>query len=231
MNNEISPRTFRFGEVVLKENRNLKRIIGNDDYHFDKRAKLLHIGYIDAVNTLCKLPPTEHEPSSFKLDNCYFSNNMINFSLSGVFKEGKPTDNVRPLRSFHRTFVCIPDPNSQMTIVNEQFTISSVSHGQYKKYFAPKPKIEEKQTFDAATLAAPVQVVTSIMPQNTIILPPELVGLNEQQCLMIQQFSVESRLNLEWSKHCLDHSQWIYEDAAKAFLQFKESIPKEAYLA
>jgi hypothetical protein len=235
MTNEYSGRSFRFVESVLKENRNLKRIIGNDDYHFDKRAKLLHIGYIDTVNTLCKLPLTEHEPSSFKLDNCFFSNNMINFSLSGVFKEGKSTDNVRPLRSFHRTFVCIPDPNSQMTIVNEQFTISNVSHGQYKKYFAPKPKIEEeKQTIDTTpptAAGASVQVATSILPQNTMILPPELIGLSEIQCLMIQQFSTESRLNLEWSKHCLDHSKWIYEDAAKAFMQFKDSIPIAAYIS
>ena len=34
---------------------------------------------------------------------------MITFSLSGVFREGKKTDKVRPLRSFHRVFVCIPD--------------------------------------------------------------------------------------------------------------------------
>ena len=29
---------------------------------------------------------------------------------------------------------------------------------------------------------------------------------------------------------CLDHSKWIFDDAANAFMQFKESIPKEAYL-
>jgi hypothetical protein len=37
---------------------------------------------------------------------------MITFSLSGVFKEGKHSDKVRPLRSFHRVFVCIPDTSS-----------------------------------------------------------------------------------------------------------------------
>ncbi len=59
------------------------------------------------------MPPTEHDPRSFKLDIDFFSPSMIKFSLSGVYKEGKPTDKVRALRSFHRVFVCIPDPASQ----------------------------------------------------------------------------------------------------------------------
>ncbi len=57
---------------------------------------------------------------------------MIKFSVSGTFKEGKPADKVRPLRSFHRVFVCIPDTVSPMTIVNEQFTISQITNGQHK---------------------------------------------------------------------------------------------------
>jgi hypothetical protein len=95
MSNAVSNRSFKFEDVVTKDNRNLKKLVGSEgnfsqsissknktgnkilflflDYHFDKRAKLLHIGYIDTVNFLCKLPLTEHEPSSFKLDNCFFS--------------------------------------------------------------------------------------------------------------------------------------------------------------
>jgi hypothetical protein len=118
----------------------------------DKRFKLLHQGRIDTVNVLRKLPATEHEPSSFKLDHVFFSvsleNNrlqskskltvwlvsifrfwlienqpnshstidlkphMITFSVVGTFKEGKPTDKVRPIRSFERIFICIPDANT-----------------------------------------------------------------------------------------------------------------------
>lgn len=228
MSNAVGNRCFRFEDCAIKDNRNLKRIRGNDGYHYDKRAKLLHIGYIDTVNFLCKLPPSEHEPSSFKLDNCFFSNNLITFSLSGVFKEGKATDKVRPLRSFHRIFACIPDVNCQMTIVNEQFIMCNVSDYQYRTYFAQKQSAQtmtsQSETASSSSLNSNVDVISS-KP-----VAPELVGLNEQQVLMVQEFSVKSRLNFEWSKHCLEHSKWNFDEAAQAFMQFKESIPKEAYL-
>ena len=83
------------------------------EHHRERRYRLLHQGHIDTVSAICKLPPTEHEPKSFKLDSCFFMPNLISFTLSGVFREGKPTDKVRPLRAFNRVFVCIPDANTQ----------------------------------------------------------------------------------------------------------------------
>ena len=73
MSNPDAYRTFRFDEFMLKENRNLKRIQGLDDNQHDRRYKLMRLGKIDTVNFLTKLPATEHEPSSFKLDCSYFS--------------------------------------------------------------------------------------------------------------------------------------------------------------
>jgi hypothetical protein len=55
-------------------------------------------------------------------------------------------------------------------------------------------------------------------------------GLNEQQTEMIKEFSNKSRLNIEWSKYCLEHAGWNFEEAAKVFIQFKESIPVDAFL-
>ncbi len=40
--------------------------------------------------------------------------------------------------------------------------------------------------------------VTQTTPQTS--LGPQFQGLTEQQILMLQQFSVQSRLNHEWSK-------------------------------
>jgi hypothetical protein len=77
------------------------------------------------------MPTTEHDPRSFKLDNTTFSQQMIIFSVTGVFKEGKASDRVRPLRSFQRIFVCIPDINTKMSIVNEQYIIGNVTSEQF----------------------------------------------------------------------------------------------------
>jgi hypothetical protein len=170
---------------------------GTNEHHHDRRFELLHNGFIDIVSFLKKLPPSEHDETSFKLDSCYFTvglfsfqrhlhifkqnllatdkhflkkrvlenNNfydqtfkpeMISFSLTGVFREGKTTDKVRPLRNFQRTFVCVPDPETKyvltiaavlkvffffkcilninhlrMKIINEQFILSNITHDQY----------------------------------------------------------------------------------------------------
>lgn len=222
-NNQIS-RHYKFDDGLLRENRNLKRIVGNEEHHREKRFRLQHTGYIDTLSVLTKMPATEHDPRSFKLDVSFFSPHMITFSLAGVFKEGKPSDKVRPLRSFHRVFVCIPDPNSQMTIVNEQFTISNITHEQYKIYYDNVPK-QEKISVETN------QAQTTTTTVNTeAVSEPALLGLTGQQIQMVKDFSINSRLNLDWSKYCLEHVSWNFDEAAKAFVQFKESIPKEAFL-
>lgn len=239
MSNTVAYRQFKFEDHALKENRNLKRIVSKDDRNDEKRFRLLHKGYIDTLAQLCKLPHTEHQPNSFKLDIDYFSPTMIKYSLSGVFKEGKPTDKVRPLRSFYRTFVCIPDPASQMTIVNEQFIISHLTNEQHKTYYyVPPEQRVETNTMNTTSPtngtsndnSAPVTTLAPVIPAP-IPQTHQFPDLNEQQRLMLQQFSVQSKLNLEWSKYCLEHVSWNYDEAAKAFVQFKDNIPKDAYIA
>ncbi|CAF0853253.1 unnamed protein product [Brachionus calyciflorus] len=214
MSSQCSNRAFKFDDVYYRENRNLKKLCGHENYHNDRRMKLIHQGYIDTVNFLSKLPPTEHEATSFKLDNCFFMPNMISFSVSGVFREGKSTDKVRPLRSFYRSFVCIPDAVSKMTIVNDQYVISNISVEQNRKYFQEKPKTE----------SAPSE---SVVASQSI--QPDTIQIDQN--MLIQRFSSDSRLNFEWSKYCLEHANWNYEEAGKMYMEYKDKIPKEAFLA
>lgn len=232
MSNTVAYRQYKFDDYVLKENRNLKRIVGHDDHHVAKRFRLQHKGYIDTLAQICKLPSTEHDPRSFKLDIDFFSPSMIKFSLSGVFKEGKSSDKVRPLRSFHRVFVCIPDPASQMTIVNEQFTISHLTNEQHKAYYyiPPEQRVHENPMRETLAPTPPQDIPkASAIQQSAAGSLSQYPELTEQQKLMLEQFSTQSRLNFEWSKHCLDHVKWNFDEAAKAFIQFKDSIPKDAY--
>ncbi|RNA24634.1 nuclear RNA export factor 1 isoform X2 [Brachionus plicatilis] len=73
MNSQRSYRSFRFEDAYYRDNRNLRRLVGREGYHEEKRSRLLHHGKIDTVNLITKLPPTEHDPASFRLDCCYFS--------------------------------------------------------------------------------------------------------------------------------------------------------------
>lgn len=66
---------YRFDDTMFVENRNLQRIQGLDSHQHDRRYKLLRQGKLDTVNLINKMPPTEHEPSSFKLDCCFSSVN------------------------------------------------------------------------------------------------------------------------------------------------------------
>ena len=77
MSNSVAHRMFRFEETLIRENRNLKRIVGQEEHHHEKRLRLLQIGPINALSILLKLPPTEHDPNSFKLDNCFFSVRIV----------------------------------------------------------------------------------------------------------------------------------------------------------
>ena len=81
-----------------------------------------------------------------------------------------------------------------MTIVNEQFIMSNVSQDQHKTYYSQRPPAQPANNIENKTESTSL----AIIPNNVI--PPELVGLNEQQVLMVQEFSAKSRLNLEWSK-------------------------------
>lgn len=86
----------------------------SDHQSNEKKFRLIKQGHLETVNFLTKMPKTEHEPSSFKLDSCFYSENLISFEISGVFREGASSENVRPLRCFSKVFVCIPDPSSQL---------------------------------------------------------------------------------------------------------------------
>jgi hypothetical protein len=74
---------------------------------------MLHNGNFEIVASIKKMPATEHDSNSLKLDCAYFQPNMIQFSINGVFREGKLDANIRPYRTFQRTFICIPAADSK----------------------------------------------------------------------------------------------------------------------
>ncbi|RNA39773.1 nuclear RNA export factor 1 isoform X6 [Brachionus plicatilis] len=208
LHNPACHRPFRFDDAVLKESRNLKRLTKTDHQTSERKFRLIKQGHLETVNFLAKMPKTEHEPSSFKLDSCFYSASLVSFKISGVFREGAVCENVRPLRSFSKIFICIPDPKTQMSIVNDQYTISNISSQQYNLYFDQKDRDQIKTPIEGNSI-------------STIGIDPKIQ--------MIEHFSNESGLNSEWAKYCLEHAKWNYEEAGRSFVQFKDSIPKEAF--
>jgi hypothetical protein len=142
---------------------------------------------------------------------------MISFAVSGVFKEGKESDKVRPLRSFQRVFVCIPDANTGMSIVNEQYIIANIQTSQYKTYYKEKETCRHQQHNSSES--------AQVISENYF-----LNEFNDTQKQMIQHFSTLTNLNLRWSFDCLRQVDWNVDAAQKLFNEYKTQIPASAFL-
>uniref|UniRef100_A0A4W3GN91 NTF2 domain-containing protein n=1 Tax=Callorhinchus milii TaxID=7868 RepID=A0A4W3GN91_CALMI len=101
-----------------------------------------------------------------------FQHTLLCFSVYGVFKEvdGKSRDSVR---AFSRVFVAVPAENAGLCIVNDQLFIRNATTEEIRKAFAtPAPT---PSSSPVPTLAAPQQE-------------------------MLQAFSLQSGMNIEWSQ-------------------------------
>jgi hypothetical protein len=207
----------RFRDSYFGDSRNLKHVPGNE-----KQFKLLHFGNLDITAFIDKMPPSEHDLDSLKLDACYFKENMFTFSVIGVYREGSHLDDKpRPYRSFQRVFVCIPTLNGQMTIVNEQCTLTNLSVSQAKKY---------KDTASTTTTQIEQQSAVGVSLAATNL--PSLIDASDQandEQRMIFEFSNISNLNLIWSRDCLEYAKWDYEQAKRTFFEHKADIPLHAF--
>ena len=85
-----------------------------------------------------------------------------------------------------------------MTIINEQFIISTLTTEQHTLYFSAPP--EDKTTSSMSSTDITPAATTANPSTSQPLAAPQFQGLTEQQSLMLQQFSAQSRLNHEWSK-------------------------------
>ena len=208
----------KFGDY-FRESRNLKHVSG-----YDRLFKMLHVGNIDIVALINKFPPTEHDSNSLKLDTSFMMDKMLKLSVVGVFKEGKPEDKVRPMRSFQRVLICVPTENQGIIIVNEQLTISNLSFEQSKLFREDTTK-SQMEVIPVTTTVVTTNVPATIVASNSV---PNLI---QQQTQLIERFSAETRLNLNWSKDCLEFASWDYNQALRKFQEHKNDIPADAFLS
>lgn len=172
------------------------------------RFRLLKHTRLNVVAFLNELPKTQHDINSFVVDISAQTSTLLCFSVSGVFKEvhGKSRD---CLRAFTRTFIAVPASNSGLCIVNDQLFVRNASPEEIQRAFA--------------------------MPAPTIAPTPSsspVPTLSPEQQEMLQAFSTQSGMNLEWSQKCLQDNNWYYTRSAQAFthLKAKGEIPEVAFM-
>ncbi|XP_074504713.1 nuclear RNA export factor 1 isoform X2 [Sebastes fasciatus] len=184
-----------------KDTRNLKRIKDSTI-----RFRLLKHTRLNVVAFLNELPKTQHDIASFTVDVNTFTNTLLSFTVSGVFKEvavdGKSRESTM---AFSRSLITVPSGNSGLCIVNDQLFIRMATTEEIRRAFvAPAP----------TPSSSPVPTLTA--PQQE----------------MLTAFSVKSCMNLEWSQKCLQDNEWDFNRAAQIFTQLKADgkIPDVAFI-
>ncbi|KAF6726579.1 Nuclear RNA export factor 1 [Oryzias melastigma] len=195
-----NPSRSSLGEYY-KDSRNLKRIKDTT-----MRFRLLKHTRLNVVAFLNELPKTQHDIASFTIDVNTYTNTLLSFTVSGVFKEvvvdGKSRESTM---AFSRVFITVPAGNSGLCIVNDQLFIRMATTEEIRRAFvAPAP----------TPSSSPVPTLTA--PQQE----------------MLTAFSQESGMNLEWSQKCLQDNEWDFNRAAQIFTQLKAEgkIPDVAFI-
>ncbi|VFV39904.1 nuclear rna export factor 2-like [Lynx pardinus] len=158
----------------FKESRNMKKL--KDPCLW---VQLLKHTKRDIVCSLGMLPKTQHDLSSFVVDMWFQTEMMLCFSVNGVFKEvllfvveveGRSQGSVR---AFTRTFIVTPASNSSICIVNDELFVREAT---------------PSETQSAFSIRVPTPTSSS-MPT-----------LSQEQQEMVQAFSTQSGMKLEWSQ-------------------------------
>nr|XP_026235915.1 nuclear RNA export factor 2-like [Urocitellus parryii] len=179
----------------FKYNRDIKKL--KDSYQWKQLKHTKH----DILDTLCVLPKTRHDLSSFVVDMWFHTETMLCFSVNGLFKEveGKSQGSVR---AFIRTFIAIPGSNSSLCIIND-------------KLFVRDPSPQGNQS----PFCIPMATCSST----------SVPALSEEQQEMVQAFSVRSGMNLRWSQKYLEENHWDYIRATQVLTmpKVKGMVPEE----
>uniref|UniRef100_A0A8C5WNV7 Nuclear RNA export factor 1 n=1 Tax=Laticauda laticaudata TaxID=8630 RepID=A0A8C5WNV7_LATLA len=180
----------------FKNSRNVKR-----QKDPSLRFRLLKHTKLNVVAFLSELPKTQHDVNSFVVDVCAQTNTLLCFTLKGIFKEGEFDSRFRDVvRAFSRIFIAVPVGHSGLSIVNDQIFIRKATITEIRKAF----------------------VMPAPTPSSSPVPGPTLTAEQQE---MLQNFSLQSGMNLEWSQKCLMDNDWNYTKAAHAYTQLKVSVP------
>jgi len=137
---------------------------------------------------------------------------MIVMTVTGLYKEKNSDQRNEFFRTFQKTLVIVPN-NGGFCIRNELLHINNASPAQARNAFN-------------STIS--VQQINSSFQSSTA--PPQIDESNKIK--MIEMMSHQSNMNVEWSKKCLEETQWDFNRALYVFQElFKESkIPQEAFV-
>ncbi|CAG9583095.1 unnamed protein product [Danaus chrysippus] len=194
--------------AYISNSRNIMRITDRES-----RRRYLRTGRLQVVSFLSDLPKTNHDLMGFAVDLLVFTPAMIVLTMNGVYRETTSYGN--PTRSFHRTFVIIPNATGGFSITNDMLFVSNTT------------KEQEDKSFSGGEVAPSSS--TSAAPVATIAATP---SYDENQRMMLNMLCQQTGMNEHWSVNCLQETGWDYQRALFIFnqLQSEGKIPPDAFV-
>lgn len=188
--------------AYISNSRNIMRITERES-----RRRYLRTGRLQVVSFLSDLPKTKHDLMGFAVDLLVFMPAMIVLTMNGVYKETVTAGN--PTRSFHRTFVIVPNNGGGFSITNDMLFITNTTREQEEKLFPQ----------DGA-------------PAPTPALAPAPASHDDNQRAMLGMLSQQTGMNEHWTVNCLQETGWDYQRALFIFNQLRSEgkIPPEAFV-
>jgi nuclear RNA export factor len=212
------------------------------------REKIIYRGAMDVANCISKLPLTNHILDTFILDITTVTQEMMVFTLQGLLRDGPEAFSSKEgdVKFFCRSFVVLPRPDNKIAIINDMLQLTPIVVGRMIRY---KTLITKAIETEAQQKPGPSGIQAALQPTDTIgqmtiesanasAPPPSPSQASSAydksdpaiQRAMIEQFSQQSGMKLEWSRQCLEDQNWDFEMAGRRFLELRDSIPPEAFI-
>ncbi|CAH0625346.1 unnamed protein product [Chrysodeixis includens] len=197
--------------AYLSNSRNIMRITDPDS-----RRRYLRTGRLQVVSFLSDMPKTKHDLMGFSVDLLVYTPTMILLTMAGVFKETVTAGN--PLRSFHRTFVIVPNAGGGFCIINDILFITNTA------------KKQEELAFSSGAEAAPAPAAVPAAAPDVASAAP--APDDNAQKMMLNMLSQQTGMNEHWSVNCLQETGWDFQRALFVFNQLNSEgkIPPDAFV-
>lgn len=199
----------------ISNSRNIIRITERES-----RRRYLRSGRLQVVSFLSDLPKTKHDLLGFAVDLLVFTPTMIVLTMNGVYKETNTNGN--PTRSFHRTFVIVPNEGGGICIINDMLYVTNTTREQEERAFSGGA-IEATPAPAQPVPAAPAVVPPVVAP---VVQDPEA------QKMMLNALCQQTGMNEHWSINCLQETGWDFQRALHVFNQLNTEgkIPPTAFI-
>lgn len=154
-------------------------------------------------------------------------------TVTGVFKERKVSGKNEFLRSFQRSLIIVPS-NGGFCIRNEVFHVNNATSKQERTSFKELPP-QMMNNPGTSGMGPPTHEQIQQIVQQQIQSPN--TSLNDSgtsdntKIQMVQAMSQQSNMNLEWSRKCLEETNWDFQRAGYVFTELhkQNKIPAEAF--